>query len=155
MTVTRTFRAAIRIGEDYITLEETIQLPADATDNQIAQSVSLGWRIYAQQREAMEGQVTQIRGARQVHRTSTDEPPASDKQRNFIATLQDRLRWTSEQMTVYAREQGFDLIAMTKTQASALIDSLQKLIREEGIIENFARPLVTPGNKRQTVEDLL
>lgn len=156
--ITRTFRAAIRIGEDFITLEETIQLPPDATDDQIAQAVNIGWRIYERQREALEEQVMLVRGGRVHQRPLIDEPPpspvASDKQRSFIAALQDRLRWTSEQMEAYSTEQGIGLIGMTKAQASALIDGLQKLVREEGIIENFARPLVTPGNKRQ-VEDLL
>lgn len=154
--ITRTFRAAIRIGEDYVTLEETIELPPDATDDQIAQAINIGWRIYERQREALEEQVMLARGGR---RPLIDEPPpsppASDKQRSFIAALQDRLRWTSEQMEAYNTEQGISLIGMTKAQASVLIDSLQKLVREEGIIENFARPIVTPGNRRQAVEDLL
>ena len=161
--ITRTFRAAIRIGEDFITLEETIHLPPDATDDQITQAVNIGWRIYEKQRTAIEEQVTLTREGRIHQRPLIDEPAsysppaplASDKQRGFIAALQDRLRWTSEQMEAYSTEQGISLIGMTKAQASTLIDSLQKLIREEGIIENFARPIVTPGNKKQAIEDLL
>lgn len=55
------------------------------------------------------------------------EPPASDKQRNYIARIQDELTWTSEQLAVYANEQGIDLVSMTKTQASALIDGMKRL----------------------------
>lgn len=54
-------------------------------------------------------------------------PPASDKQRNYIATIQDELAWTSEQLAVYANEQGIDLVAMTKAQASTLINGLKRL----------------------------
>jgi len=34
--VSRTYRAAIRLGEDFITLEETITLPLDASDEEVA-----------------------------------------------------------------------------------------------------------------------
>ncbi len=44
-TVARTFRAAIRIGEDFYTVEETITLPIDAGDEEIAQAVNTGLRI--------------------------------------------------------------------------------------------------------------
>jgi hypothetical protein len=37
-TVARTYRAAIRIGEDFITLEETIALPIDASDEEAGAS---------------------------------------------------------------------------------------------------------------------
>ena len=33
--VSRTYRAAIRIGEDFITMEETIALPLDASDEEV------------------------------------------------------------------------------------------------------------------------
>src|SRR5262252_340200 len=55
-------------------------------------------------------------------------PPASDKQRNYIATLCDELGWTSEQIAVYAKEQNVDLVAMTVPEASKMIDGLRKLI---------------------------
>lgn len=53
--------------------------------------------------------------------------PASDKQRNYIAALQDDLGWTSEQMAIYATEQGIDLAGMTTGQASTLINSMKRL----------------------------
>ena len=37
--VSRTYRAAIRLGEDFITLEETISLPLDASDEEVTQAV--------------------------------------------------------------------------------------------------------------------
>lgn len=56
--------------------------------------------------------------------------PASQKQRNYIATLQDELTWHSEQLAVYAKEQGIDLVGMTTTEASKLIDGMRRLAAE-------------------------
>ncbi|MCS6880537.1 MAG: hypothetical protein RMK84_13725 [Oscillochloridaceae bacterium] len=132
-TVTRTYRAAIRLGEDYITLEETITLPIDASDEDVQQAVELGWRIYRAQREAIEQQVAGVREAQGPPPAITvrdPDAPASEKQRNYIATLQDQLNWTSDQLTAFAGEQGVDLVTMTKGQASSFIDELKKLAEE-------------------------
>lgn len=131
--VSRTYRAAIRIGEDFITLEETIALPLDASDEEVAQAVELGWRIYRAQREAVEAQITGVRetaGAPAPIVVRDPDSPASDKQRNYIATLQDNLAWNSEQLATYADEQKVDLVTMTKGQASTFIDGLKKLAEE-------------------------
>lgn len=58
---------------------------------------------------------------------ATYDQAASDKQRNFIAMLQDKLEWNSEQLAAYADEQNVDLVSMTKTQASGFIDGLKRL----------------------------
>lgn len=65
------------------------------------------------------------------------EPPASDAQRRFIATLQDKIGWSSEQLAAWASEQGYDLTTLTKSQASAVIDQLQTILRRP--------PAVKPG----------
>lgn len=57
--------------------------------------------------------------------------PASDKQRNYIATLQDELGWSSEQLAVYAQEQKVDLVGMTVDQASRLINGMKRLINNQ------------------------
>lgn len=132
-TVTRTYRAAIRLGEDFITLEEAITLPVDASDEEVQHAVDLGWRIYRAQREAVEQQIATVREAQGAPAPITvrdPDAPASDKQRNYIATLQDHLTWTSEELTTYAGEHGVDLVTMTKGQASAFIDGLKKLADE-------------------------
>lgn len=143
-TISRTYRAAIRIGEDFITLEETIALPIDASDEEVAQAVDLGWRIYRAQREAAEAQAGEIRsaiGTPQPFTMRDPDSPASDKQRNYIATLQDQVSWNSEQLAAYAEEQSVDLVTMTKGQASVFIDGLKKLAEERsnGYAES-ARP---------------
>lgn len=134
-SITRTYRAAIRIGEDFITLEETVTLPVDATDEDISQAVDLGLRIYRAQREAVEAQIAGIRETASAPAPITvrdPDAPASDKQRNFIATLQDTLGWSSEQLATYAQEQGADLVTLNKGQASTFIDGLKKLADERG-----------------------
>ncbi|EFO79927.1 hypothetical protein OSCT_2220 [Oscillochloris trichoides DG-6] len=132
-SVSRTFRAAIRLGEDFVTLEETITLPIDASDEVVQQAVDLGWRIYTAQREAVTQQVATIREA-QGHpgAMSIRDPdaPASEKQRNYIAALQEDLSWNNEQLSTYADEQQVDLVTMTKGQASTFIDSLKKVAEE-------------------------
>jgi hypothetical protein len=141
-TVSRTYRAAIRIGEDFITVEETIALPLDASDEEVTQAVDLGWRIFRAQREAADTQVADIRsaiGAPAPFTVRDPDSPASDKQRNYIATLQDNLAWNSEHLAAYAEEQNVDLVTMTKGQASVFIDGLKKLSEERTAYGDSAR----------------
>lgn len=128
-SVTRTYRAAIRLGEDYITLEETITLPINASDDDVQQAVDLGWKIYRAQREAVDGQIATVRESQPTATITVRDPdsPASEKQRNYIATLQDNLTWNNEQLASYAGEHGVDLVTLTKGQASSFIDGLKKL----------------------------
>lgn len=131
--VSRTYRAAIRLGEDFITLEETITLPIDATDEEVTQAVDLGWRIYRAQRAAVEEQVAGVREMQPGPQPPTvrdPDAPASDKQRHYIAVLQEDLTWSNEQLAAYAGEQHVDLVTMTKGQASVFIDGLKKLAEE-------------------------
>src|SRR5690349_20725431 len=140
--VSRTYRAAIRLGEDFITLEETISLPLDASDEEVTQAVDLGWRIYRAQREAAEAQITDVRGSAPAPAPITirdPDAPASDNQRNYIATLQDKLTWNSEQLAAYAEDQSVDLVTMTKGQASGFIDGLKKLAEERAQYGDGAR----------------
>jgi hypothetical protein len=134
-SVTRTYRAAVRLGEDFITLEETITLPIDASDADVEQAVDLGWRMYRAQRESLDQQIAHIREAQPVSTAITvrdPESPASEKQRNYIAALQDDLSWTNEQLVTYATEHNVDLVTLTKGQASGFIDDLKRLAEDRG-----------------------
>jgi hypothetical protein len=135
-SITRTYRAAIRLGEDFITLEETVTLPIDASDEEVTQAVDLGWRIYKTQRGALESQVASIReSAPSVVPSITfkdPDSPASEKQRGYIATLQEQMTWTPDQLSSYAHDQQVDLLTLTKGQASAFIDGMKKLAEERG-----------------------
>jgi hypothetical protein len=146
-TVSRTYRAAIRIGEDYVTLEETIVLPLDASDEEVAKAVDLGWRIYQAQRTAIEAQTASIREAQPAPPAPTirdPDAPASERQRHYIAALQEDLSWTNEQLASYAQEHRVDLVTMTKGQASAFIDSLKKLAEERQAYTTASRS--APGD---------
>lgn len=66
------------------------------------------------------------------------EPPASDKQRAYIAALQDKIGWTSEQLAAYAADWQADIALLTKGQASALIGELQ-------VLEKGRRAAAKPG----------
>jgi hypothetical protein len=138
-TVTRTYRASIRIGEDFLTLEETVSLPLDASDEDIAQAVALGWRIYQAQQESLEAQVAQMREARLAAAPAASstptirEPdaPASERQRSYINRLQQGLSWSDEQLAHYASEQGVRLVDLTRGQASNFIDGLKRLAEDQ------------------------
>src|ERR687894_585600 len=90
-TVARTFRAAIRIGEDFYTVEETITLPIDAGDEEIAQAVDAGMRIYQAQRAAAETQIRELRAQVAMSplpiQIRDPDAPASDKQRAYMDYL--------------------------------------------------------------------
>jgi hypothetical protein len=151
--VSRTYRAAIRIGEDFITMEETIALPLDASDEEVTQAVDLGWRIFRAQREAADAQVADIRSAIGTPAPITvrdPDAPASDKQRNYIVTLQDNLAWNSEHLAAYAEEQNVDLVTMTKGQASLFIDGLKKLAEERVAYGDSARAKAASNTAQHT-----
>ncbi len=141
--ITRTYRAAIRLGEDFITLEETITLPLDASDEEVQQAVALGWRIYQAQREALDDQVAHVRETQQAPATPIvvrdPDAPASEKQRHYIAALQEDLSWTKEQLATYAYDQGVEMLTLTKGQASSFIDKLKKLAEERAVYQDGNR----------------
>lgn len=73
-----------------------------------------------------------------------NDPPASDKQRAYIATLQDKAGWNSEDLLRYSSDQGIDLSELTKAQASQIIEHLILEARQEGIVTKWAKPMVAP-----------
>lgn len=154
-SVTRTYRTAIKLGDDFITIEETITLPIDADDQTVQQAVDLGWRIFRSQREAVEQQIAHIR---EQHAAATaitvrdPDAPASERQRNFIASLQQALGWSGEKLAAFAQEHGYDLVALTKGQASAFIDELRRVQEEQqrlAVAEERARYANQPVSDKQ------
>ncbi len=131
-TITRTFRAAAKVGDDYYTVEETICLPPNATDDLIMEAVQTGLRIYDAQRLAVMEQIGQLRaeaGQRIMNGNGMREPdaPASDKQRAYMDRLLHDLNWTPERLTAYAEERNLNVLTLTKREASELIDELKAL----------------------------
>ncbi len=128
--VTRTLRAAVKIGDDYYTIEETISLPPTANDDQIAQAVDAGLRMYTAQRAAVEAQVRNLREqvVSQPLPVQLREPdaPASDKQRAYMDFLARELNIDNDQLATIANEHNMDVQTLTKREASELIDVLKK-----------------------------
>ncbi|MBA3947382.1 MAG: hypothetical protein H0X37_22845 [Herpetosiphonaceae bacterium] len=131
-SISRTFRAAIRVGEDFYTVEETVTLPPTATDDEIAAAVALGERIYQAQRAAADTQVRMLRdqtaGSPQPIQIRDPEAPASDKQRQYMDYLVNELHWNGAQLQQFAAERKLDILTLTKREASELIDDLKGLL---------------------------
>jgi hypothetical protein len=121
--ITRTLRAAIKVGDDYYTIEETIALPPSANDEQIAQAVDTGLRMYEAQRVAVEQQIRTLR----EHAVGEPDAPASDKQRSYMDYLLKELNWDYERLAAFAGERMLNLLTLTKREASELIDELKGL----------------------------
>lgn len=130
--ITRTLRAAVKIGDDYYTVEETIALPPTASDDQIAEAVATGLRIYEAQRAAVDGQVQALREQVVAHALPVQirEPdaPASEKQRSYMEYLLKELGWDSERLAAFASERSLNLLTLTKREASELIDELKQVL---------------------------
>ncbi|PLS83413.1 MAG: hypothetical protein CYG59_01310 [Chloroflexi bacterium] len=129
--VTRTLRAAIKVGDDYYTVEETISLPPTASDEQIAQAVTTGLRMYEAQRSAVEGQLRVLREqvVAQPLPVQIREPdaPASEKQRAYMDYLLKELNWDHERLSSFASDRMLNLLTLTKREASELIDELKQI----------------------------
>jgi hypothetical protein len=132
--ISRTLRAAVKVGDDYYTVEETISLPPTASDEQIAQAVATGLRIYEAQRAAVEAQLRNLREhvVAQPLPIQIKDPdaPASDKQRAYMDYLLKELQWDGEQLAAFAAEQMLDILTLTKREASELIAKLKALLDE-------------------------
>lgn len=84
-------------------------------------------------RETVEAEHARMRNpkpAEPLDFSKTPPVPATPKQRNYIATLQDQLGWHSEQLAAYASQQSVDLVAMSMRQASTFIDGMKRLATE-------------------------
>jgi hypothetical protein len=126
-SVTRTYRMAIRCGEDFITIEETVTLPVGASDDEIAAAVETGLRIYQLQQQALDQQATLIReqAGPSTPRIMDPDAPASEKQRSYLDYLTTTLEWPTDRLGEFLRERGAAYDTLTKGQASAVIDELK------------------------------
>jgi hypothetical protein len=133
-SITRTLRAAVKIGDDYFTLEETITLPTTASDDDIAQAVATGLRMYEAQLVAVEAQIRTLRttpGAPPAVTIREPDAPASEKQRLYMDYLLKELSWDNEKLITFAAERQFNLRTLTKREASDLIDQLKGVLAGE------------------------
>ncbi len=134
-SITRTFRAAIKLGDDYFTVEETICLQPGATEAMISEAVQTGIRIYETQRQVMTEQIGRLRaeaGQRIMNGNGNGmrEPdaPASEKQRGYMDYLLKELHWDTERLSSFATERNLNMLTLTKRDASELIDELKAIV---------------------------
>jgi hypothetical protein len=128
--VSRTYRAAIRLGENYVTLEETITLPLHATDEEVAQAVALGWMIYTAQQSAIAEQIANVE-ANAPKAPAPAPKPASQKQRAYIDSMFEQLNIVPENQIAEAAHFGVtSWEEMTHDQASHMIDALKPRVAE-------------------------
>lgn len=132
--VSRTYRAAIKSGDDYITIEETISLPPTASDSEIAEAVETGLRIFRAQQSAVEAQMAAIRDAHPAMplRIADPDAPASEKQRSYMEYLVTTLELSDAQMQTTLREHNTTYETLTKSQASEIIDRLKGQVDGRG-----------------------
>lgn len=126
-SVSRTYRAAVKIGEDYVTIEETITLDVDATDDQITQAVELGWRIFKAQQDSAKAQILEARESYGDDR----ERIALPSQLERISDLQRILGWDAQQLADFLAERRLDGSKLSRRQASLVVDQLRRLIDEQ------------------------
>ena len=126
-SISRTYRAAVKIGEDYVTIEETITLDVEASDEQIAQAVELGWRIFKAQQDSAKAQILEARESYGDDR----ERIALPSQLERISDLQRILGWDAQQLTDFLAERRLDGSKLSRRQASLVVDQLRRLIDEQ------------------------
>lgn len=156
-TITRTFRAAVKVADDFFTLEETITLPPNATDADIQAAVGTGIRIYETQRQVLTEQIGQLRaeaGQRLMNGNGNAmrEPdgPASEKQRAYMERLVHDLNWTADRLDALAVGRGLNLLTLTKREASELIDELKGIAEGRVVAPPYDPP---PTPLEQAVDD--
>lgn len=63
----------------------------------------------------------------EVYDQRSNGPLATQKQRNYIAALQDEMGWHSEALIAFAAQHGVDdLVMLSSSQASALIEAMKQ-----------------------------
>lgn len=143
-SVAQTARAAVKVRDDYFTLESTITLPPDASDATIAEAVATSTRIYQAQQGAMEALIAALRFAPAPPR------PATEKQLALCASLRGKVS-TATVAAVYA-EIGIDgPEPRTSDQASALIDRLRAI--SNGVADDPAAPTEAPADAEAPATD--
>ncbi|HEX6292972.1 MAG TPA: hypothetical protein VFZ66_27565 [Herpetosiphonaceae bacterium] len=133
--VTTIYRVAVKVGEDFYTLESAITLPPDATPEQIDQAVATRDAIHAAQAPGVNAIVAALKDAA--------GEPASPEQRGFIYRLLPQVGWQEADLVAYLDEHGQTPETLTKRQASKLIDYLKRI--KDGSVDNPVQLVDTNG----------
>jgi len=132
---------AVKIGEDYLTIEETVSLPVAASDEDVQSAVALGWRIYTQQRAAAEAQILEARESY----GGDNERPVLDSQLQRIHQLQQLLGWNAQELEQFLSDRGLDSVRLTRQQATHVVQLLRR-------IHDDAQRQNSPANRRQIAD---
>ncbi len=130
--VRHVYRTAIKVGEDFHTLECEITVPLGASDALIHAAQDTAHRVRAVQIAATHAAIADMRedvslasggrGSRYVIRDP--DAPASDKQRHTIDRIAKAKGWSLAHLVTFCEGVGYPVLTLTKGQASWLIDML-------------------------------
>lgn len=130
--VRHVYRTAIKVGEDFHTLECEITVPLGASDALIHAAQDTAERVRAVQIAATHAAIADMREdamitpTRRASRYTLKDPdaPASDKQRNAIDRIAKTKGWSLAHLVTFCEGVGYPVLTLTKGQASWLIDML-------------------------------
>lgn len=112
----------------------------------------LGWMDETELETVPAARRTTVDDAGEIRGVAPDSgPPASDKQRRYIAGLQDDLGWHSEYMAQFAKEHNIDLLALTSASASYLIEQMKAALDEPA---KTVKELKAKPKQKELVEEL-
>lgn len=126
------YRASVKLGEDFRTLECEVSVPVGASDDLIAAALETAARVRQAQADDAEAHLEAMReaiqlagGGRGSRFTIRDpEAPASDKQRKAIDGIARDKGWSPDRLVAFCEVSGIALLTLSKGQASWLIDTL-------------------------------
>lgn len=125
------YRASVKLGEDFRTLECEITVPIGASDELIREAQATAQRVRQAQADETERDIdamredAQLSGGRSSRYTIRDpEAPASTKQRNAIDRMAAAKGWDATRLVRFCELAGVPLLTLTKGGASWLIDAL-------------------------------
>jgi hypothetical protein len=126
------YRASLKLGEDFRTLECEITVPVGASDDLIREAQDTARRVREAQAESTEREIDALReetqlasgGSRSRYAIRDPEVPASTKQRTAIERMAGAKGWDTTRLVRFCDLAGVPLLTLTKGGASWLIDAL-------------------------------
>ncbi|WP_322489416.1 hypothetical protein [Chloroflexus sp.] len=144
-TVRHIYRASIKIGDDFRTLECEIVVPVGASDELIREAQNTARRVREAQAEDTEREIeamredAQLAGSGRSSRYTIRDPeaPASTKQRNAIERMAAAKGWDNTRLVNFCELAGVPLLTLTKGGASWLIDALNGVPMQPPVPASF------------------
>lgn len=139
------YRASLKLGEDFRTLECEITVPVGASDDLIREAQDTARRVREAQAEATEEAIAALReetqlasgGSRSRYAIRDPEALASPKQRTAIARMAAAKGWDTTRLVGFCDLAGVPLLTLTKGGASWLIDALNGVAAQPPVPASF------------------